>query len=215
MIVSFKQTGRQPHPTFSASILTNQIASAIGRTQSNQPSIQIGDHNYFLSDSLHRDKNAKGEIITQVTDISLGNAVVGRIYPELEAKKKVLFFSFGIEYFVIELSGEQLKAYEIGLGAGQHYVCIYRADKLVAIIHKDDQVINFRDTYTIYFEDESLTEILCVFNLYFDCTRYPDHGEIAGQHEEDGGYLTTQAELNAKYDPSFIPRIKALDGITD
>ena len=67
----------------------------------------------------------------------------------------------------------------------------------------------------IYALDEAMLLDLSILTLYFDCIRYPDHGEFTGESYVDDSFLTTQKELNNKYDPEFIPMIKEMDGITD
>lgn len=122
-----------------------------------------------------------------------------------------MFISIGYDYFVVDLYDNQYFAYEVGLGEDQHYICIYEKNELVSIIHKNDRIINFKDTYTIYCKDEKLLTMLCIFNLYFDVINYPDHGEIMGEHIESGGFVTINEELNSKFEPTFIEEVKKLE----
>lgn len=211
MIIKFNQVDRQPNPIFNVMVKEKIIANGIGATQSNSAKITIQENIYEISDNIHRDKDKNGKTITQVKDIINDGKIIGRIYPDIVPQKKILFISIGYDYFVIDLYDKQYFTYEVGLGENQHYVCIYDKEELVAIIHKDDEVINFKDTYTIYFQDEKLLTMLCIFNLYFDCINYPNHGEIMGDHVEDGGFITVNKELNSKYDPTFIKKIIDLE----
>lgn len=211
MIIKFNQVDRQPNPIFKAMVKETIIANGIGATQSNAAKITIQENIYEISDNIHRDKDKNGKTITQVKDVLKDGEIIGRIYPDIVPQKKIWFISIGYDYFVIDLYDKQYFAYEVGLGENQHYVCIYEKDELVAIIHKDDKVINFKDTYTIYFQDEKLLTMLCIFNLYFDCINYPNHGEIMGEHVENGGFITMNQELNSKFDSTFIEKIIDLE----
>lgn len=211
MIIKFNQVGRQPNPNFEVLLKDQVIAKGIGATQSNSAKIEIEENVYEISDNIHRDKDKNGKTITQVKDIVKNGEIVGRIYPDIVPQKKILFISVGYDYFVIDLYENQYFAYEVGLGENQHYICIYEKNELVAIIHKDDKVINFKDTYTIYCQDEKLLTMLCIFNLYFDITNYPNHGEIMDQHIEHGGFVTVNKELNSKFDPAFIEKVRKLE----
>ncbi len=211
MILKFNQTGRQPNPTFSLTLAGKELANGIGATMSNSANITINGSTYEISDNIHRDKDKNGKTITQVKDIIKEGEIIGRIYPDIVPQKKILFISVGYDYFVIDLYNKQYFAYEVGLGQNQHYICIYEQDKIIAIIHKDDNVVNFKDQYTMYFKDKELLTMLSIFNLYFDCINSPDHGEISGEHTETGGFVTINKELNSKYDPNFIEEIKNND----
>ena len=54
---------------------------------------------------------------------------------------------------------------------------------------------------------------MSVLILYFDCIRYPNHGEIVDEFQGNDSFLTTQKELNEKFDPSFITRVQDLEKI--
>lgn len=69
----------------------------------------------------------------------------------------------------------------------------------------------FESNYSIYAENCQDFEFLIVINAYWDISRY----FISSSGEERHTLNTWQKELKNKYDPEFIPRIKAMDGITD
>ena len=169
---------------------------------------------YEISSKLHREKFAD-KTATQVSDILKDGKRVGFIYPDLVAMKKVLFLSFGYDYFNFIFNGNKYTVYEVGLGQNQHYICVYSGNETVAIIHKEDKKHNYCDKYVIYALNETLLLDLSILTLYFDCIRYPNHGEFTGESYVDDSFLTTQKELNEKYDPSFIPCVKRMDGIMD
>ncbi len=210
MIVDFLQTGRQPNPIFEGRIGAEVVVTAEGSTPSDDAFVSFGDRIVELSSDPHRER-MDGKVTTQVTDLMESGRRVGYIYPDLVPKKKFLILSFGYEYFQFHFEGKDFKVYEVGLGAGEHYFCVYRGEETTAIIHKADQKINYRDEYTIYALEPADLLALSVLNLYIDCILYPDHGEVCGEVVMDDSCITTQKELNDKYDPTFIPRIRAMD----
>lgn len=210
MILEFNQIDRQPNPLFEGKIKGQIVVTGKGTTHSNDGFIDYNGNRYEISSKLHREKLAD-KTATQVSDILKDGNRVGYIYPDLVAKKKVLFLSFGYEYFNFNFNGNEYAAYEIGLGQDQHYICVYSGNETVAIIHKEDMKHNYCDKYVIYALDEALLLDLSILTLYFDCIRYPDHGEFTGESYVDDSFLTTQKELNEKYDSTFIAKVKALE----
>lgn len=214
MILEFNQIGRQPNPLFEGKIGEKIVISGKGSTQSNEGYVLYNGQRIDIKSTPHREK-INGKTATQVTDFVCSGERIGYVYPDLVEKKKILFISFGYDYFVFHFEGQDYTVYEVGLGANQHFICVYCDNATVAIIQKEDIKINFCDKYTIYALDTSVLVPMSVLTLYFDCIRYPDHGEIMDETRSDDSFLTTQKELNEKYDPTFISRVKRLDGIID
>lgn len=214
MILEFNQIDRQPNPLFEGKIKDQIVVTGKGTTRSNDGFVVFNGSRYEISSNLHREKLAE-KTATQVSDILKDSKRVGFIYPDLVAKKKVLFLSFGYDYFNYIFEGKEYTVYEVGLGQNQHYICVYSKNETVAIIHKEDKKHNYCDKYIIYALDEAILLDLSILTLYFDCIRYPDHGEFTGESYIDDSFFTTQNELREKYDPEFISRIKAMDGIMD
>lgn len=214
MILEFNQIDRQPNPLFEGKINGRVVVTGKGTTRSNEGFIDFNEDRYEISSNLHREKLAE-KTATQVSDILKDGKRVGYIYPDLVATKKLLFLSFGYDYFNFVFNGKEYVVYEVGLGQSQHYICVYSGNETVAIIHKEDEKHNYCDKYVIYALDKAMLLDLSILTLYFDCIRYPDHGEFTGESYVDDSFLTTQKELNNKYDPEFIPMIKEMDGITD
>lgn len=210
MILEFNQIDRQPNPLFEGKIKGQIVVTGKGMTHSNDGFIDFDGNRYEISSKLHREKLAD-KTATQVSDILKDGNRFGFIYPDLVAKKKVLFISFGYEYFNYSFNGNEYTVYEIGLGQSQHYICVFNENETVGIIHKEDKKHNHCDKYVIYALDEALLLDLSILTLYFDCIRYPDHGEFTGESYVDDSFLTTQKELNEKYDPTFIAKVKALE----
>ena len=209
MIVEFNQIERQPNPLFEGCINGNVVITGKGKTQNSKAIVNVSGKAFELSDILHKETvdNIK---VTQVTDIFSEGYKVGYIYPNIVVQKKFLCFSWGYDFFEMHLNDKRYQIYEVGLGPEQHYICIYENGVIISIIHKKDVKINFRDNYTFYIEHNEDLIAVCIIALYFDCIRYPDHGEIVGGKIGDDSFLTLQKELNDKYDPTFIPRIQSL-----
>lgn len=214
MILEFNQIDRQPNPLFEGKIKGQIVVTGKGTTHFNDGFIDYNGSRYEISSKLHREKFAD-KTATQVSDILKDGKRVGFIYPDLVAMKKVLFLSFGYDYFNFIFNGNKYTVYEVGLGQNQHYICVYSGNETVAIIHKEDKKHNYCDKYVIYALNETLLLDLSILTLYFDCIRYPNHGEFTGESYVDDSFLTTQKELNEKYDPSFIPCVKRMNGIMD
>lgn len=214
MILEFNQIDRQPNPLFEGKIKGQIVVTGKGTTHFNDGFIDYNGSRYEISSKLHREKFAD-KTATQVSDILKDGRRVGFIYPDLVAMKKVLFLSFGYDYFNFIFNGNKYTVYEVGLGQNQHYICVYSGNETVAIIHKEDKKHNYCDKYVVYALNETLLLDLSILTLYFDCIRYPNHGEFTGESYVDDSFLTTQKELNEKYDPSFIPCVKRMDGIMD
>lgn len=214
MILEFNQIDRQPNPLFEGKIKGQIVVTGKETTHFNDGFIDYNGSRYEISSKLHREKLAD-KTATQVSDILKDGKRVGFIYPDLVAMKKVLFLSFGYDYFNFIFNGNKYTVYEVGLGQNQHYICVYSGNETVAIIHKEDKKHNYCDKYVVYALNETLLLDLSILTLYFDCIRYPNHGEFTGESYVDDSFLTTQKELNEKYDPSFIPCVKRMDGIMD
>ncbi len=121
----------------------------------------------------------------------------------------------GYLYYELNISDTQYIGYEVGRGAEGIALCLYRDDKLLSICDKNTKIINFKDEYSIYCENEEDIYISTLFTIYYDMARFANMQEIKLYSETDNYVVTFNKELKAKYDPEFIPRIKAIDGIVD
>lgn len=145
--------------------------------------------------------------------ITSNNQKIGEIHTRVEVTKKILFLPVGIEYNYIVLNGNEYKMYESGLGANQHYFSIYNGNNVVAVIHKDDRVVNFLNKYTLYAEKDEYMFVALICTMFLESTAFCDRTGGIGNSVVDSPYYTAQKELRNKYDPSFIPKIKALEGV--
>lgn len=162
-----------------------------------------------------------GELITtSVENISTAgvckNTVrIGQIVQKLQVTKKILFLPTGYDYFEVSLFGHVFQMYDIGLGANQHYVSICNEDRTVAVIHKDDRVINYLNTHTVYAENNNAMNVALICAMYLESTVFCDRSAGLGNGINDCPYYSAQKELRAKYDSTFIPRIKTMDGMLE
>ena len=122
-------------------------------------------------------------------------------------------FLKGYAYYEIVFGDEIYEGYEVGFGHKGLYLCVYKNDRLIAIIDKKLVTINFKDAYTVYMEDATCTLPILAFLTYYDVTVYGDLMDVAVLSAKERIVVTPQKELIAKYDPNFIPRIKAMEGI--
>jgi hypothetical protein len=120
-------------------------------------------------------------------------------------------FGGGYVYTKLTLNDEVFKGYEVGFGNKGLYFCIYKDDVLIAIADKALTTINFKDTYTIYLAEEQYINAVLIFITHFDLLNFGDMMDIATASISRTTIHTGQKEIIAKYDPTFIPRIKAME----
>lgn len=112
-------------------------------------------------------------------------------------------------YWQIDYLGRLYKCYEIGLGKKGTFYCIFCDDETVAIIVKNPKM-KFNSThYDCYSYNNVPFEILLAFNVYIDIFKYYPSKSVYSNKT----LHSWQKWLLAKYDPNFIPKIKAQDGI--
>ena len=130
-------------------------------------------------------------------------------------KTRKIGFLKGYAYYEIVFGDEIYEGYEIGFGHKGLYLCIYKQERLIAVIDKKLATVNFKDFYTVYMECATYAMPVLAFLTYYDVTAYGDLMDVAVLSLKERIVVTPQKELIAKYDPDFIPRIKAMEGIYD
>lgn len=145
--------------------------------------------------------------------ITRNGAPFMEIVPQFCQTGKVLFVPVGYDYYQFTIGGVTYSVYEVGLGAEKHFYCIYVGDNTVAIIHKPDKVINHLDRYDCYLLSEEQFLAAGLFCLFLESGQYYNMRAI-GNEERDIETVTIQKELQAKYNPDFIPRILAMHGLS-
>lgn len=113
----------------------------------------------------------------------------------------------------LDLNGVKYNMYEVGFGKEGLFLCFYREDKeLVAIAEKELKIVDFKDKYTVYSVSDEDSKYIAMLLLNYDVTQYGDVGEIAVKSVVTKSKFTISKEAKAKFDPEFIPRIKAMHG---
>lgn len=140
-------------------------------------------------------------------DYRIGSEL-GKIY---YCGKKGTNFLNGIYFWTFEMSDQIIEAYEVGFGRKGIYLCLWCNNSIVAIISKDMHNKNFESSYQIFAENKDKMPLMIIATSFWDITRY----FVTASSEEWHTLNTWQKELKNKYDPTFIPRIKAMENISD
>lgn len=139
------------------------------------------------------------------------NDYCGRIV----GKTKKISLLKAYAYYEFIYKDEIYYAYEVGFGKNGLYLCIYRGEEIIAMVDKSLKVINFQDTYRAYLTDSEDLNVVVPFTLYYDASSYGDVMEIAVLSIKEKRVVTIQKELIAKYDPTFISRIKQMEEVKE
>lgn len=193
MIFEFIQVQRTPMTRHEVKV-KNQI---IGFAESTK----AGHMKLFLNDTF---RLGFGEL--RKMEIFKNEVKCGEITQKQHTTKKILFIEIGYEYYEMLLSGERYLIYETGLGKDKHYFSIYKDDKVIAVIHKPDFVKNFLDRYTCYLEDEKFFLPTVMYCSFLESTAYYNISS-EGNVWDNTSTVTTQKELIAKLDMSFIDKV--------
>ena len=177
-----------------------------------------------LTITIDYDKGVKDKLYYNPNETSNGTSLVDRLSFKLFSgeerigtvlgrNQKVKGFLQSYPYRVLTIGEKDYYLYEVGFGRKGLYLCFYEEDKLIAIADKNLVVINYRDEYKIYAESDKHIEIIMPLLLHYDMTAHGDMMSISALSVKRKIVNTIQKELIAKYDPEFIPRIKAMHGI--
>lgn len=128
-------------------------------------------------------------------------------------KVNKLFGSY--PYYEYVENGETYLVYEVGFGMKGLYLCFYKNDSLFCIVEKELTTVNFKDKYKCYMTDDRYLSVVTAFVIYYDTVSYGDILDKAVYSRKKAVVNTYQKELKAKFDPNFIPKIKALEGIDE
>lgn len=127
---------------------------------------------------------------------------------KLVGKTKKVGFLKSYPYYEFSYKGRLFYGYEVGLGKNGLFLCIYENESLIAIVDKKLRVINYKDAYTAYIDDEKYANVVVAFILYYDTATYGDLMDISLISIKEKYVNTVQKELLGKYDPMFIEKIK-------
>ena len=158
-------------------------------------------------------------------DTSMGTALKDRLsfkilkngtfQGKILGKTKSVGFFKSYPYYELTFDNEVYYGYEVGFGSKGLYLCIYKGETLIAIVDKALRVINFKDSYVAYLLDEQFAKLVTAFVVYYDVTAYGDLMQIALLSVKEKRVNTVQKDLIEKYDATFIPKIKEMEGIID
>jgi hypothetical protein len=108
------------------------------------------------------------------------------------------------DYFVLNLNDASYNLYPIGMGKNGNKLPIYKGDKQISLIEKDNTVYNNLDKYHITSIGNEENLVACLFALYIDSLIYSNRGKKVTRSIMKSYNLTTNKELLSKYDESFI-----------
>lgn len=129
-------------------------------------------------------------------------------------------------YYEMRIGSYRYQIYDVGLGKGRHYFCLYRNGDTVAMCHKADLEVNDCKFYTLYAEDEEAMLAACFATLFLDTSTY-NSAKLSAQKGLGAALnaLTgtgnirsavvehTDEALRAKCNESFVRRIQQQDHI--
>lgn len=180
--------------------------------------------NIFIAEVKIPDATRK--LIYEPSNTSYGQSLVDRLAFRLFDKDhyigyitgknkiiKKLFASY--PYYEYVENDALYQVYEVGFGRKGLFLCFYRDDRLFCIVEKELTTINHKDHYTCYLTNPEYLPVISSFVIYYDVTQYGDFFEITMYSKKTAVVNTYQKELKAKFDPNFIPKIKALEGIDE
>ena len=109
----------------------------------------------------------------------------------------------------------KLTCYDVALGKEGRYSVIYKNDsEVVATIDKNLKIIDHEDSYIVYLDNPDYYYASVLQTIYWDITEFVNISAISKSLSYSFVYDPREAQRN-KYDPGFIQRVKALDGIVD
>ena len=171
--------------------------------------------NKFLSGKLNLLSKQYQLEITNISSFPVmsNNEQIGYVAQKFNKTGKFLCFETGYSFYEFKCEDNTFSVYDIGLGKNQHFYQFEKDNETVAIIHKPDRVVNRKDYYLCYSLDEKMMLPMSLWCLFLEASAYYDIN-AAGE----GTIVTTRAYksqkvIREKYNPSFIPKIKALDNV--
>ncbi|BCN29975.1 hypothetical protein [Anaeromicropila herbilytica] len=109
------------------------------------------------------------------------------------------------KYDEINFYNKNYIGYKVGMGAEGHKYPIYENDKQIALVEKDNLVLNRKDVYHIYTLEEELIELVALYCLRLDTIEFSQR-DIAINSKEKSLSYTWNKEVKCKYDPDFKNR---------
>ncbi len=128
--------------------------------------------------------------------------------------KKNLFDVFrSYEYQSLNYCGNIYDLYHVIAGKDGIFYCVHMNNELVAMVHKHNQVINFKDNYTIYANNNIDIDALCLIASHFDYANYEEAMPQDQYNVKNYAPVNTEFRKSVleKYDPTFIQKIIDLE----
>jgi hypothetical protein len=117
-------------------------------------------------------------------------------------KRKKSFWSGGYWYYEYLFCGRQYLTYSIGMGKEGYKVPIYENERQIALIEKDVVTYDNKSTYNVYVLTDEMLEMVLLFNLYYDFTRFGNRNRLVYKTKKVE-YIHSPKVLKTKYDPNF------------
>lgn len=111
----------------------------------------------------------------------------------------------GYRYFGFKFGNDDIEAFTVGFNRKGLYLCIYINGVLKAIVDKEQEVYGYEPKYEIYAENNVNKAMLFLATAYWDAVYWKQESP-----RQTMVYNTVSKEVKTKYDPDFIPRIKAM-----
>ena len=114
-------------------------------------------------------------------------------------------------YNELQYKGVIYECYEVGLGKDGWFFCFYKNGELVAIVERSLESINYLDEYTCYLSYREDYPAIIAYMIQQECIGEENGYMESGFNAKQLMLNTTNKEVLAKYDPTFIPKIKELE----
>lgn len=120
----------------------------------------------------------------------------------------------------LSLYGKTIQLWRVSFRREGLFCCMYYDNELIGMIEKDLIVFHNLDSYTLYTEHEEYGLFLVVAALLWDIGSYRKFNVGIGYNEQtkskifrnkrkDYAAATVRPDILEKYDPDYIPRIRA------
>ena len=125
----------------------------------------------------------------------------------------------GYYYNSIVFRDQVFKAYKIGFGSIGQYSVLYHDNEIVGMISKRIVDSYLTRKWTIYFEDLNYLDIMAVYAVFLsNAIQISESGEmeippVSPGFLQNGIVFTMTKKLVAKFDNSYIPRLREAEGL--
>ena len=139
------------------------------------------------------------------------NELIGKIrYMAVSPKKKFFEAPKAYTYQEFSFKGNTYDMYDVRIRGTGVFYCIYKENKLVAMIERNLTRINWLDNYTIYSLDNIDIEFLCLATAHYDYLNFEEtvlpQGQVYNKETGDAT-LEYRKDILDKYDPEFKNKI--------